>query len=120
MSSTKSVINPDSDPAELTERIRGWAQELGFARTGIAGIDLKQDEQKLNRWLELGRHGEMHYMARHGNLRSRPAELVPGTVRVISVCMDYLLRAPMIPGRLSTIVAWATYRAMRSAAITTR
>ncbi len=91
MSFTESTDNPGENPAGLARSIRRWAQELGFARTGIAGIDLTEDEQRLNRWLELKRHGEMHYMARHGSRRSRPAELVPGTVRVISVCMDYLM-----------------------------
>ncbi len=32
----------------------------------------------------------MEYMASHGTMRSRPDELVPGTLRVISVRMDYL------------------------------
>ncbi|MEL7449384.1 MAG: tRNA epoxyqueuosine(34) reductase QueG [Pseudomonadota bacterium] len=79
------------DAEALALKIRGWAEELGFARTGFAGIDLSGDEAHLERWLALGRHGEMDYMARHGTRRSRPAELVPGTLRVISVCMDYHL-----------------------------
>ncbi len=78
------------DPAELVPRIREWARELGFQQAGISGIDLTADEQALQRWLELGRHGEMEYMARHGSRRSRPAELVPGTLSVIAVRMDYL------------------------------
>lgn len=41
-------------------------------------------------WLARGFHGEMHYMASHGLKRARPAELVPGTVRVITARMDYL------------------------------
>jgi len=63
---------------------------LGFQQVGISSIDLQDDEAWLMRWLDLGRHGAMHYMARHGQRRARPAELVPGTVRVISARMDYL------------------------------
>ena len=75
--------------AWLAERARG----LGFARLGVTGVELPEDEQRLLRWLEAGLHGRMHYMQRHGTLRSRPAELLPGAVRVISVRMDYWPRA---------------------------
>jgi epoxyqueuosine reductase len=43
-------------------------------------------------WLAQGFHGEMHYMEAHGLKRARPAELVPGTVSVITARMDYLPR----------------------------
>ena len=71
--------------AELARR----ARELGFARLGVTGVELPEDEQHLLRWLEAGLHGRMHYMQRHGTLRSRPAQLLPAAVRVISVRMDY-------------------------------
>ncbi|MCY4451100.1 MAG: tRNA epoxyqueuosine(34) reductase QueG [Immundisolibacterales bacterium] len=74
---------------ELPARIERWAAELGFSGTGIAGIDLSEDETRLFNWLADGRHGEMEYMARHGRKRTRPADLVPGTLNVISVRMDY-------------------------------
>ncbi|MDQ3270274.1 MAG: tRNA epoxyqueuosine(34) reductase QueG [Pseudomonadota bacterium] len=77
------------DYARLTEDIRGWARELGFQQAGIADVALELDEAHLNDWLAAGQHGEMDYMARHGAKRARPAELVPGTRRVISVRMDY-------------------------------
>lgn len=80
-------------PAWLAERIKTWGGELGFQRVGIAGIDLGAAEAHLERWLRDGFHGEMEYMVRHGSKRSRPAELVPGTLRVISVRMDYLPEA---------------------------
>ncbi len=80
--------------AGLADRIRRWAGELGFQQCGIARPELAADERRLQRWLAEGRHGEMGYMARHGTRRSRPAELVPGTVRVISVRMDYLPEPP--------------------------
>ena len=73
----------------LPVRIAEWAAELGFSDTGVSGIDLSGDEARLVNWLAAGRHGEMDYMARHGSKRSRPAELVPGTICVISVRMDY-------------------------------
>jgi epoxyqueuosine reductase len=65
------------------------AQAEGFADAGVAGVDLPQDEAWLQQWLAAGMHGEMGYMARHGTRRSRPAELLPGTLRVISLRMDY-------------------------------
>ncbi len=75
---------------EIAERIRVWGKELGFQQTGISDIDLDQAETRLSEWLAQQFHGEMHYMQRHGLKRSRPAQLVPGTVRVISARMDYL------------------------------
>ncbi len=75
---------------QLTQQIRLWGQALGFQQLGISGIDLSADETLLNEWLALGRHGDMGYMQRHGSKRSHPEELVPGTLRVISVRMDYL------------------------------
>lgn len=78
------------DYAALASDIKRWATELGFADTGISGTDLGEDEHHLERWLAQGHHGEMAYMARHGTKRSRPAELEPGTQRVISVRMDYI------------------------------
>jgi epoxyqueuosine reductase len=77
------------DYASLASQIRRWAAELGFQQAGITGIDLAADEAHLLEWLRAGHHGEMDYMARHGRHRSRPAELVPGTLRVISLRMDY-------------------------------
>jgi epoxyqueuosine reductase len=80
---------PATDYAALARSIKQWARELGFADTGISGVDLARDEGHLQRWLADGHHGEMDYMARHGAKRSRPNELEPGTQRVISVRMDY-------------------------------
>lgn len=77
------------DLAALPDRMRQWARELGFGALSVSGVDLSAAEDGLVRWLAAGFHGEMHYMARHGLKRARPAELVPGTVRVISVRMDY-------------------------------
>lgn len=78
--------------AQLADRIRAWGRELGFQQIGIAATGIPDDEARLARWLELGRHGEMEYMQRHGLRRARPQELVPGTLRVISARMDYLPR----------------------------
>ena len=77
------------DHAALAQDIRTWGRELGFQQVGIAGITLGQDEAHLLDWLAQGQHGRMEYMARHGSKRSRPEELVPGTLRVVSVRMDY-------------------------------
>ncbi|MDP6674954.1 MAG: tRNA epoxyqueuosine(34) reductase QueG [Gammaproteobacteria bacterium] len=77
-------------PADLTRQIVAWGRELGFQQVGITDIDLAQAEDRLERWLAAGYHGEMDYMARHGNRRSRPAELIANTCSVISTRMDYL------------------------------
>jgi epoxyqueuosine reductase len=77
------------DPAGLAAQVKAWGLELGFQKVGIAAVDLPADEQRLLAWLEAGRHGGMDYMARHGTRRARPAELVPGTLRVISARIDY-------------------------------
>ena len=82
--------SPAIDYTALAIDIKGWARELGFADVGISGTDLGHDEAYLERWLADGHHGEMEYMARHGTRRSRPAELEPGTLRVVSVRMDYI------------------------------
>jgi epoxyqueuosine reductase len=83
----------DRDLALLAERIKKWGRELGFQQVGITGIDLAEDEARLVAWLEQGRMGEMDYLVRHGVKRARPAELVPGTLRVLSARMDYLPEA---------------------------
>lgn len=75
---------------QLLGRIRKWSSRLGFQKLGISDIDLEKHENRLAEWLADGFHGEMEYMSRHGTRRSRPAELIPGTVRVICVRMDYL------------------------------
>ena len=80
---------PDLDYRALAAAIKDWGRELGFQQIGIAETDLEADEARLLNWLDAGRHGEMAYMSRHGTRRSRPAELVPGTVRVISARLDY-------------------------------
>ena len=80
---------PATDYPALARRIKDWGRELGFDAVGIGGTDLSADEARLLHWLDAGRHGEMDYMQRHGTRRSRPAELVPGTVRVISLRMNY-------------------------------
>ncbi|HXP65343.1 MAG TPA: tRNA epoxyqueuosine(34) reductase QueG [Steroidobacteraceae bacterium] len=77
------------DPAALLRSIRAWANELGFTGLGVASIDLPADEAHFLEWLRLGFNGEMGYMSRHGSKRTRPAELIPGTVSCVSVRMDY-------------------------------
>jgi epoxyqueuosine reductase len=76
----------------LRAAIARAAGELGLDAIGVSEITLAEDERHLQRWLERGWHGEMHYMARHGSKRSRPAELLPGTLRVISARMNYRAR----------------------------
>lgn len=95
-------VNPAPDEAALAALaadIRTEAKRLGFSQIAISDVHLGAAEAELQRWLDAGFHGEMGYMARHGSKRARPAELVPGTLRVITARMDYL------PVHLSTSLA---------------
>ncbi|MDE0003023.1 MAG: tRNA epoxyqueuosine(34) reductase QueG [Rhodospirillaceae bacterium] len=75
--------------ADLANAIKRKGRALGFQQVGVAGVELGEAESRFRSWLARGFHGEMDYLARHGNKRTRPAELVPGTVRVVSARMDY-------------------------------
>jgi epoxyqueuosine reductase len=81
-------------PQQLAAQIKSWGRELGFQAVGIAGVELPQAEQRLLQWLAAGRHGAMNYMAKHGAKRAQPAQLLPGTLRVISARLDY--RPPQV------------------------
>lgn len=91
-----------ADPLAMVARVRALAREFGFQRCGIAGIELGEDEDHLRDWLAQGLYGTMAWMAQHGDKRSRPQELIPGTLRVISVGLDY--------GRNDGDEAWDTLR----------
>lgn len=88
------------DLAILAADIKHWGRDLGFQHVGVTDIELGEAEEHLLNWLQADRHGEMGYMARHGRKRTRPAELVPGTVRVISTRMDYWPEATGDPWRI--------------------
>jgi epoxyqueuosine reductase len=75
---------------QLAENIKAWGKALGFQQVGICDVDLSRHEKHLQTWLDKGFAGEMQYMHEHGLKRARPAELLAGTVRAISVRMDYL------------------------------
>lgn len=89
MQSNQSTIEAN-DWARLATDIKRWGQELGFAEIGITDTNLANAEAKHQTWIKKGFHGDMDYMAKHGTKRSRPAELVPNTIRVISARLDYL------------------------------
>lgn len=74
----------------LANKIKNWGLELGFQQVGITDTDLSTYEDRFLDWLQKGFHGEMDYMSKHGLKRSRPALLIPETIRIISVRMDYL------------------------------
>ncbi|MDR2238829.1 MAG: tRNA epoxyqueuosine(34) reductase QueG [Zoogloeaceae bacterium] len=114
MHDTRSI-----DGIELAARIRQWGRELGFNAIGIAGIDLNTldaAEAELRAWLAAGFHGEMDYMASHGMKRARPAELIPGTLSVITARIDYLpprmapMTAALADGRRAAISRYALGR----------
>lgn len=78
------------DSTELLSTIRRWGREMGFQAVGFTGVELSQHRDYLDKWLAAGHHGEMGWMASHGEKRSRPDTLVPGTCTVITARMDYL------------------------------
>jgi epoxyqueuosine reductase len=84
------MLTSQNDWDALAADIKRWAKELGFGQVGITDTDLSEAESAHREWVAKGFHGAMDYMAKHGDKRTRPAELVPGTVRVISARMDYL------------------------------
>lgn len=75
---------------QLSKNIKDWGLTLGFSHIGITDTHLHSAEIKHQAWLQKGFHGEMEYLAKHGLKRSRPAELIPNTIRVISARLDYL------------------------------
>lgn len=87
----KISINSSLDVVLLKQSIKNWGKQLGFQdiRIADANADMSLVEAELSAWLEKGFHGDMDYMAKHGTKRTRPAELVPGVLRVISVRMNY-------------------------------
>ncbi len=105
-----------SELPELAQRIRAWARALGFDALGISKPDLQLAESRLSSWLAAGYHGSMGYMVRHGTRRTRPAALVPGTLRVISVRMRCTPAAArpaeevLADGRLAYIARYALGR----------
>ena len=90
-SDTHTTVNvrDDVDWIVLVRNIKKWGQELGFAQTGITRADVSAATPSLMRWLESGHHGEMDYMAKHALLRTRPQELFPGTLSIISARLPY-------------------------------
>jgi len=104
-----------ADPVEVMAQLRQWATTLGFSQIGVASVDLSSAEPGLLAWLARGFHGEMHYMACHGLKRARPAELVPGTVRVITARMDYLPASVAAEGWQA--VEWARLQRPDAAAV---
>ncbi len=100
------AVDGTLDAAGLLERLRAWGHELGFSQIGVAGVDLHEAEPGLLAWLQAGFHGDMQYMQAHGLKRARPAELVPGTLRVVTARMDYLPRDTVLGRDDDETVGW--------------
>jgi epoxyqueuosine reductase len=86
---TSTTLTAALHGSALRAAIERAARTLGLDAIGVSEIHLEEDERHLEQWLARGWHGQMHYMARHGRRRSRPAQLLPGTLRVIAARMNY-------------------------------
>jgi epoxyqueuosine reductase len=90
MHHSKAHNTPPKTLEELAAHIKLWANDLGFQQAAITDTDLSVDEPRLQLWLDKGYHADMNWLAEHGNKRTRPHELLPGTLRVISARMNYM------------------------------
>ena len=119
--SEPSNPSPAPDAAALSalvDDIRAEARQLGFSQIAISDVHLAEAEAALQRWLDAGYHGEMGYMAHHGIKRARPAELVPGTLRVITARMDYLPAGNASPAQADwQDIEWARLRDPKAATV---
>ena len=97
-SANSSDLPDEAALVVLAREVKTLARELGFTDVGISGVDLPEDEARLLAWLAAGLHGSLHYMERFGAQRARPAELKPGTLRVVSVRLDYYPSTAADPG----------------------
>ena len=93
MTSSRTVLTPEQ-LQKLRDDITQWSAEAGFQQCGFSSVDTGEHGNRLQQWLDAGYHGEMSYMADHvterGPMRALPDELLPGTLSVISLRMDYL------------------------------
>ncbi len=92
--------SPKLNTEQMAAAIKAWGLAAGFQHIGITGTDLSADEARLLSWLNVQHHGEMAYMQRYGTKRSRPADLLPGTLRIISARMDYLPHGGAMPEKV--------------------
>lgn len=99
--STPSNTLCDQTMQEITNQLHAHASEMGFQQIGISDLNLKEANNALKRWLKAGYHGQMHYMEQHSDLRENPALLHPNSLRAISVRMDYMSDASLIPKQLN-------------------
>lgn len=93
-------MNQTIDFTQLAQDIKDWGKSLGFQQVGITDTDLSLAEERLQTWVKKGYHGTMDYLHRHGSKRTHPEELVPGTLRIITVRMDYLPADPQMTATL--------------------
>lgn len=70
--------------------LKAKARELGFLLCGVAeAVQLDEEAQHLEAWLNTGHQGRMAWMANHFDLRTDPRKLVPGARSVVSLAFNY-------------------------------
>jgi epoxyqueuosine reductase len=75
--------------SELTHHVRTLVERMGFDRVGIVSADVALDSDRLERWLALGHHADMAYMAENVNLRHHPDQLVDRARSIICLVLNY-------------------------------
>jgi epoxyqueuosine reductase len=85
-------LNLDN-PAGITRQIKQIGLQMGFQAIGICDTQLDTEHQHYQQWIDRHYHGEMFYMQRNTEMRLQPEQMLPGTLSVICVRLDYLPEA---------------------------
>ena len=79
-----------SQPQKLSQLIKSEANRLNFDFCGISKAEFLKDEaQRLEKWLKEKKQGEMAYMENYFDKRLDPTLLVDGAKSVISLLYNY-------------------------------
>lgn len=83
-------MNDQAALLTLRKLLGEWATEEGFAKVGVADLELSEASDNLRNWLANNYQGEMNWIADRLELREQPETLVPGALRAICFRMNYL------------------------------
>jgi len=92
-----SVVGLQLDAYALAAQVRQKARENGFDLVGIASAEPSAHREYLRQWLDEGQAGEMHYLAKRFEERTRPEAYLPGVQSIICVAMNYHVPLQDVP-----------------------